>query len=136
MSGFPPAFAWDEQAHADEAEVIDSFFPVNLRTRGIVFDAYVSNPAIAGLPLEEIMQPTLVVHALDDPLASYADALAMAQRIRHARFRTVRSGGHVFMHRDQDVVAEVREFLLGHGTAPGNESALVPAGRRHRGATI
>ena len=81
------------------------------------------------------MQPTLVVHAADDPLASYADARALAERMRHARFRTVRSGGHVFMHRDQNVVAEVREFLLGNGTPPGNAPARVPTDRRDPEAT-
>ncbi|HEX6128467.1 MAG TPA: alpha/beta fold hydrolase [Candidatus Limnocylindria bacterium] len=111
LAGFPPVFAWDARAHADEAQILDSFFPLNLRTRGIVFDAYVSNPAIATLPLEHIAIPTLVVHAADDPLASYDDARAMAERIPGARFRTVPIGGHVFMHRDADAVAEVHEFL-------------------------
>lgn len=111
MAGFPPVFAWDARARADEREIIDSFFPVYLRTRGIVFDAYVSNPSIGALPLEQITVPTLVVHAADDPLASYDDARLMAERIPTARFRTVRSGGHVFMHRDSQAVAAVREFL-------------------------
>jgi pimeloyl-ACP methyl ester carboxylesterase len=113
IAGFPPVFRWDAQAYADETQIIDSFFPVNLRTAGIVFDAYVSNPAMATRRLESIDLPTLVVHALDDPLASYSDARAMAERIPTASFRTVRSGGHVFMHRDNNVVAEVREFLSG-----------------------
>jgi pimeloyl-ACP methyl ester carboxylesterase len=113
IAGFPPGFRWDAQAYADEIQIVDSFFPLNLRTRGIVFDAYVSNPAIATQSLEAIKVPTFVVHAMDDPLASYHDARAMAERIPTASFRTVRSGGHVFMHRDKDVVAEVQEFLSG-----------------------
>jgi pimeloyl-ACP methyl ester carboxylesterase len=109
--GFPPDFPWDAQAQKEGTEIIDSFFPVSLRTRGIVFDTYESNPDIANYPLEEITVPTLVIHASDDPLASYQDARTMADRIPHARFVTVPRGGHVFMHRDPGALAKVHDFL-------------------------
>lgn len=111
IAGFPSAFPWDAQAHREEREIVDSFYPVYLRTRGIVFDSYDSNPAIATYPIEEITVRTLVMHAFDDPLASYEDARTMAERIPNARFITVPRGGHVFMHRDERALAAVWEFL-------------------------
>jgi len=92
---------------------MDSFFPVGPRRRGIIFDAYDSNPDIARYPFEELAVPTLVVHARDDPLASYDDTRAMAERIPGARFVTVPRGGHVFMHRDENARVEVQRFLGG-----------------------
>jgi pimeloyl-ACP methyl ester carboxylesterase len=113
IAGFPAAFDWDEQAELEGREIIDSFFPVDHRTPGIIFDAFVSNPDIATYPLEELRIPTLVIHAPDDPLAPYEDARRMAERIPNARFISVPSGGHVFMHRHAPTVAEVREFVSG-----------------------
>jgi pimeloyl-ACP methyl ester carboxylesterase len=119
IAGFPADFPWDPQARREETEIFDSFFPVDLRARGIIFDVYDSNPDIATYPLEQVAVPTLVVHAPDDPLASYDDARAMAERIPTARFVTVPRGGHVFMHRDQRAVAEVARFLGAGAEAPG-----------------
>lgn len=117
MAGFPGHFDWDEQAELEEREIIDSFFPVDLRTTGILFDAYVSNPDIASHPLEEVRVPTLVIHAPDDPLASYEDAKRMAERIPNARFISVPSGGHVFLHRHEPTLLEVREFVAGKASS-------------------
>jgi hypothetical protein len=50
IAGFPSALPWDAQAHREETEIIDSFFPVGRRTRGIIFDTYDSNPDIATYP--------------------------------------------------------------------------------------
>ena len=111
LAGFPAGFARDPRSRREEAEILDSFFPVSLRTEGIVFDSYDSNPDIARYALEEITVPTLVIHARDDPIASYDDAREMAGRIRGARFVTVPRGGHVFMHHDDAALAVVWEFL-------------------------
>lgn len=118
IAGFPRDFPWDAQARREESEIIDSFFPVSLRTRGIVFDTYDSNPDIATYPVEEITVPTLGVHAVDDRLASYEDARAMVERIPRARFVTVPRGGHVFMHRDERTLAEVHAFISTEGALP------------------
>jgi pimeloyl-ACP methyl ester carboxylesterase len=113
IAGFPPRFDWDEQAESEAREIFDSFFPVDRRTPGILFDAFVSNPDIARYPLEDVHVPTLVIHAPDDPLAPYEDAKRMAERIPDARFISVPSGGHVFMHRHEPALVEVRGFILG-----------------------
>jgi pimeloyl-ACP methyl ester carboxylesterase len=111
LAGFLSHYPRDARARREEVEILSSFYPVNLRTTGIVFDIYESNPDIATYPLEQISVPTLVVHARDDPLASYEDARAMAECIPHARFVTVPRGGHVFMHRNREALGSVRKFL-------------------------
>lgn len=116
IAGFPAGFPSDERARREERAIFDSFFPVGVRTAGIAFDAYESNPDIANHPLEKIAVPTLVVHAVDDPLASHDDARAMAERIPGARFVSVPRGGHVFMHRDERVLATVHRFLAAAAT--------------------
>ena len=52
-------------------EFVDSMFPIASKIQGVVFDAYVSNAGVNGYSLEAISVPTLLVHAKDDPLASY-----------------------------------------------------------------
>jgi pimeloyl-ACP methyl ester carboxylesterase len=65
------------------------------RYEGALFDMYVSNPDTNnGYPLEEILVPTLVVHAQDDPLTDYEKAKSMAVRNPGARLVTIESGGH------------------------------------------
>lgn len=136
LAGFPKGFPRDEEARREEVQIVDSFYPVGDRTSGIVFDTYESNPDIARYPLEDIAVPTLVVHAEDDPLASYTDARAMSDRIPGARFVSVPHGGHVFMHRDQNALREVRAFLAGSKNRDPASAAEGVAGRSEGSRSI
>ena len=81
LMGVPDGFPQNaEQAHVI-AEMVDSIFPLEPRRAGAVFDAFVSNPEVNGCPLESIEVPTLIVHAEDDPLASFEAAARAADRI-------------------------------------------------------
>ena len=109
IMGVPKGFELTPQNEADIAETMETILPVNPRADGALFDMYVSNPDInTGYPLEEIEVPVLIIHAVDDPLASYDNARAMAQRIPDARLITVESGGHMLLghEKDQSGVAE------------------------------
>lgn len=99
----------EERRLADE--VADSIFPMALRRRGAVFDAYVGDPEIGTYPLEEISAPTLIVHAADDPLASHAAAVEAASRIPGARLVTLESGGHLLLGQSGQVSSEIAAFL-------------------------
>lgn len=77
---------------------------------------YVSNPDInTGYPLEEITAPVLLINAMDDPLALYDNARAMAERIPGARLVTVESGGHMLLGHGERIRVEIREFLEQRG---------------------
>lgn len=112
----------DDYAAATPAErrrvddLLETLVPVEPRKPGIRTDERVTNTAMVerfeAYDLESLAVPTLVVHAADDPLASFADARRMAERIPGATFRGYESGGHlVFGHGDEirDAVTTVVE---------------------------
>ncbi len=89
----------------------DSIFPVGPRANGAVFDAFVSNPDVNGYPLEDLSVPTLVMHARDDPLASYAAAEQAAERIPGAVLVGLESGGHLGLGQEEVTRARLLAFL-------------------------
>ena len=93
------------------AAIIDSIFPVRDRANGVVFDAYTSNPAVNGYPLEAIQVPTLVVHSSDDTLAAYDAARSAAHRIPGAQLVTHPRGGHLMLGQDTATRAALETFL-------------------------
>ena len=110
--GVPKDFELTPQDEADIAETMETILPVNPRAEGALFDMYVSNPDInTGYPLEEIAVPVLIIHAVDDPLASYDNARSMAERIPGARLVTVESGGHMLLGHEGRIRSEIGEFL-------------------------
>jgi pimeloyl-ACP methyl ester carboxylesterase len=111
LMGVPDGFPRDaDQAHVVE-ELLDSIFPIGPRIDGAVFDAFVSNPDVVTYPLEDLRTPTLIVHATDDPLASYAAAVAASERIPHAVLVGLESGGHLQLGQSQRVHDEITAFL-------------------------
>jgi pimeloyl-ACP methyl ester carboxylesterase len=111
MMGVPAGY----QPTADEAATIDavvaSIFPVHRRREGFIYDAFVGNPAVRKVPLEQLDVPTLLVHSTDDSLAPYESAVAAAARIPGAELVTLERGGHLFLGHEADVRAAVSTFL-------------------------
>jgi len=116
--GVPNGF---ELAAGDQrivSDLIDSFFPVALKTQGVAFDAFVADPDVNNYQLEAITVPTLIVHATDDPLVSYEAAQRAVGRIPGARLLSVERGGHLLLGGHREVIGrEVTAFLAGQ-TAP------------------
>jgi pimeloyl-ACP methyl ester carboxylesterase len=81
--------------------------PVRARRHGVLFDIFVSNPAVQGFPLERIALPTLIFNAEDDPLSAFDNAVRAAQRISQARLVAVATGGHLLLGSEQRVRDEV-----------------------------
>ena len=98
----PPEDSWFVEAA--------QFNPSRARA-GAVFDAFVSNPEVNAVPLESIAVPTLIVHAVDDPLASYDAAVRAAERIPGAVLVGLASGGHLALGQADRVRSEVAAFL-------------------------
>lgn len=118
--GVPEGFPRDADDAAIVDGVIQGMFPFQPRAAGLVFDSYTSNPEITGLPLEEVAVPTLIVHAVDDTLASYDAAAAAAARIPGARLVSLDSGGHLMLGQTERVGTEMAAFL-------SEKSAPLPA---------
>ena len=111
--GIPASFplpAGDERVISD---LVDSFFPVALKTRGVDFDAFVSDPDVNSYPLEKLIVPTLIVHAKDDSLVSYDAARQAAGRIPGAGLVSIERGGHLLLGDREDVGRAVAAFLAG-----------------------
>jgi pimeloyl-ACP methyl ester carboxylesterase len=121
LAGRPSDYPMDAEAQRDLDEVVDGFFPMGPRAAGVIYDAYIGNPAIADQPVEELSVPSLVIHAQDDPLAPYDDAKAMAERIPGSRFVSLTRGGHVLMHREDRALSEVARFLDANSDPPPNQ---------------
>lgn len=108
--GFPLA-AGDKRIVRD---LIDSFFPVALKTEGVAFDAFVADPDVNNYQLEALTMPTLLVHATDDPLVSYETSQRAAARIPSARLVSIERGGHLILGGHREAIGhEVAAFLAG-----------------------
>lgn len=111
LVGVPNGFPKDADDARVVAELIDSIFPVRPRAQGAIFDAFTSNPEMNTYPLEAVRVPTLIVHAKDDPLASYDAAAHAAARIPGAVMVALDSGGHLQLGQTHTVHAEIAAFL-------------------------
>ncbi len=111
LMGVPPGFPRTDDDRQVMTQMLESIFPVSARATGAVFDAYVANPEVADYPWESLAVPTLLVHAVDDPLASYDAAAAAADRIPGATLVSLDSGGHLQLGQSARVRAAIEEFL-------------------------
>ena len=86
--------------------------PISSRTPGVLNDMYLSNPDInSGYEFERISVPTLMVHAIDDPLIPIAWAKATAERIPNSLFVEIKEGGHLFLNHELEVKSTIKSFL-------------------------
>jgi pimeloyl-ACP methyl ester carboxylesterase len=111
LMGVPHGFALRGADAEFVTELSDSIFPVGPRAAGARFDAFVSNADVNRYPLEDLKVPTLIVHAMDDPLASYDAAQQAAARIPGAALIRIESGGHLLLGNTDRVQRELAAFL-------------------------
>ena len=111
LMGVPPGHPRNPVEAEQIDELVESIFPLDRRVAGAINDAYLSNPEIERYPLEELRVPTLLIHARDDPLASYEAAVEATERIPGATLLTVDSGGHLLLGQDEVVRAGLAGFL-------------------------
>jgi pimeloyl-ACP methyl ester carboxylesterase len=111
MVGVPKDFALTPQYQADVKATLASVLPISQRANGMMFDTYISNPEINRYPLGEVSTPTLVISAVDDPMALHANARGLADQIPGARLLAVPDGGHLLLGHTEEVKAEIVQFL-------------------------
>lgn len=111
--GLPPAaqasMAPDE--HARVVATLTTILPYGARAAGQRIDiANIDGLRAAPIELEEIAVPTLVVHATNDSLVSFAHAQDSAARVPGARLVSYEYGGHYIFVYD-DVGKTLRDFM-------------------------
>ena len=91
-----------------EPSTIYSMLPVSKRKEGIVLDASVTNPDMARnydtYIIENLQVPTLILHAKDDKLASFADAEKALGRFSDCTFVSFETGGHLMAGHKNEVL--------------------------------
>jgi 2-hydroxy-6-oxonona-2,4-dienedioate hydrolase len=92
--------------------LIESMRPVSLRTRGVMVD---HTQALPGDVIAGIRAPTLIVHAEDDRLQLFENALFAEATIPGARLVRFERGGHlVVITAEAAIRREVQKHVLKH----------------------
>ena len=98
-----------------EPSTIYSMLPVNDRKDGVILDASVTNLDMARnfgeYPIEDFQVPTLIFHAKDDKLASYADTERAVSRFPNCTFISFESGGHLLTGHGEEIKKAVSDFV-------------------------
>lgn len=108
LMGIPAGLRLTSEQRIAVADAEEGLFPVAPRKAGMLFDLYVSNPAVQDLPLELMTAPTTIINARDDPMSAFDNAARAANRIPGCRLVAVPSGGHLLLGSERVVRDEVR----------------------------
>lgn len=120
LAGVPQGFRLSPEMETSVDQVLRSVLPSSERADGIVFDNYVSNPEINQYSFEKVAAPTLVMSAVDDPMALHENARHLAAMIPGARFTAVQNGGHLMLGHAEEVKTEISAFI---------QQAITPNGK-------
>jgi pimeloyl-ACP methyl ester carboxylesterase len=105
--GMPKGFRPTDEERSRIVQTMESFFPINPRKRGVLFDLYVSNPDVQTYPLEEISVPTLIINAKDDGLSAVENAIEASRRVQRSKLVLVDRGGHLLLGSETRIQEEI-----------------------------
>jgi pimeloyl-ACP methyl ester carboxylesterase len=109
--GVPKNFNLTKEMETYADQALMSVLPASARADGMIFDTFISNPEINQYTFEKIQAPTLVLSAVDDPMALHENARALAEQIPGARLFPVTDGGHLMLGHNEEVKAETTLFI-------------------------
>ncbi len=99
-----------------EPSTIYSMLPIGDRKDGVILDASVTNPDMARnfdhYQIESLQAPALILHAKDDKLVSYEDAIHALSRFPKYRFISFETGGHLMVGHSKEIEKAVSEFII------------------------
>jgi len=113
---FVPGSVWESLSKAERKNLIDEIYlsglPISSRTKGVLFDMYISNLSMNdGILYEKIKSPTLIIHARDDPGPPIAGAREIAQRIANSELAIFEKGGHLILGHEGEIKKKIRGFI-------------------------
>jgi pimeloyl-ACP methyl ester carboxylesterase len=92
-----------------------SALPITKRTKGILFDLFVSNPSINDkLPFDVISSPVLIINSIDDQPTLIEGAKKLANRIKTSKLLTFETGGHLILGHEEEISQNIKEFISNH----------------------
>ena len=98
-----------------DASTIYSMLPVGERKAGVILDASITNPDMArnydSYIIEDLQVPTLILHAKDDKLVSYADVEKAWDRFPNSTLVSFETGGHLMVGHEEEVKDAVMAFV-------------------------
>ena len=98
-----------------DASTIYGMLPVGERKAGLILDASITNPDMArnydSYIIEDLQVPTLILHAKDDKLASYADVEKAWDRFPNSTLVSFETGGHLMVGHEEEVKDAVMAFV-------------------------
>lgn len=117
--GVPRSYILTPETEVELMRVLDTTLPSSTRMGGMDADFYAMPPSEFPEEISEtnpysvhkIQASTLVINALDDPLAVPENVRGMAEKIPNARLVVVKDGGHLLLGHSAEVNAEVVHFL-------------------------
>ncbi len=113
--GVPPevqANLTQDEKHWLSNVFIPSINLISQRQAGMVNDRI--NSIFLDYHLDEITEPTMIVHARDDTLVNPTHSQYAAQKILDSKLITLESGGHILMGQHERVRMEIVKFLKEH----------------------
>ncbi len=121
--GVPKSYALTPETEAELNSLLATTLPSSTRMDGMDTDFYGLPPAefpeeiseTSPYSVDHIQAPTLVINALDDPLAVPENVRAMTEKIPNARLIVLPDGGHPALGHAKEVGAEVIRFLRSEG---------------------
>ena len=116
LLGIDPAdvltYGFDELQWIDR--LLAEMHPASLRARGVALDHEARLP---GKRITAIEAPALIVHAKDDALQLYGNALFAAANLPHARLLSFERGGHLVVATERATIrGAVEQHILSHCT--------------------
>lgn len=107
-----------KKATDEDRKVIDELFqtilPISNRNQGIINDIRVTNLDMMKnyeqYMIEKISVPVLILHAKDDPMASYENMVMMKNRLKNVKMITFEKGGHLIFGSGKEVRNAIINF--------------------------
>jgi len=90
-------------------EMLDIMHPMSQRYEGTINDGKMIQ--LYGVSTTRISAPTLIIHAKDDALVSYAHAKNAHEKIKPSRLILIDTGGHAMLSQMDKVTEYTRGFL-------------------------
>ena len=117
LKSFVPESVLRTKSNPEIKALIEKVFlsglPMSRRTKGVLFDTYISNSSVNDkIPFENITSPTLIIHAIDDPAPPVEGARLISRIIPNCEIVTFETGGHILLNHEEEIKEKIHDFIF------------------------